>query len=366
MAVEVPSHVGEGLKSPFKMSVVISKGIDIITPERTLDIFSSLFRYIEAPGYRAGLLHYLALGYYPVGFINHYVHFDGVGYKLAAENIVAASQALEDSSKRIRAGYGLHQGTMESGDQGEELQTYTLKLEDAAGEKGLLYLPWTTPEHMKRYNYTEAQKERAKQQNEESAAKIKEAPSKRIALLTFPAGNMKSARDPLKGMGESDLTWITQMAVFIRDGVKIVWLPGVIQESFRISDPNTRNLTPEAAWSFARNLFARSSLPIRPSEAKLASLTMLPPYPVDRLALDLAQVTGRHNINVRNLRLLSSTMHAQKEITDRLLMGIINDELPGRFKGSYYEGYRSFGLGNYAETLYPIENRDTLELSARS
>lgn len=353
MAIEAPNKDRRGLKLP-KGSDLISAGIEIITPERTLAVFSSFFQYREAKGYRGAVRYYLERGYYPVGVLNHYVHFDGVAYAIASNNLVEASGEIEDASKRIKGCYGLHQGTMESGAQGEELQTYMLKLEQAAQEMGLRYLPWITPDHVKRYKLGEDEKKIAevKRINNESATKMELAPSERIALLTFPAGNMKAARGSDKGMVESDLTWITQMATFLRNGVKIVFLPGVITDSFRISDPDTRNLTPEAMWSFARNLLARSTLPLRPSEAKLATLTMLPPYSCDRLASDLAKVTGRNSLDARNLRLLASVMHANKELTDQLIMGTINDELPEERKGTYYKGYKSFGLGDYAASMY--------------
>ena len=154
-------------------------------------------------------------------------------------------------------------------------------------------------------------------------------------------------------MVQSDLTWISQMIMYSRSGVPVVFLPGVIKDSFRISDPNTRTLTLEAGLSALRNFLVRSvpGLADSPLEAKLASLTMLPPYPIDKLAMDLAQITGS-NVNTQNLRSIARAMFANKELADQLIMGIINDELLDYSKGNYYRGYRSFGLGNHAAALY--------------
>lgn len=353
MATEAP-QVERGLKLPFKKSDLIAKGIDVLTPERTLDVFSSFFQYEEEDGYTEGVLHYLGQGYWPVGVFNHFVHSDGIAYAIASKHLIGISNRLDDPSKHLQGCYGLHQGTMESGDQGEDLQTYTLKLEAAAQKMGLIYLPWITPKHVKQYNLNE---EEVNRQNDASGEKMKSAPSERVALLTFPAGNMEAARrnedGQRRGMVGSDLTWITQMALFLREGVKIVFLPGVITDSFRISDPDTRDLTREAAWSFLRNLLTRSrTLPLVGSlEAKLATVTMLRPYPVDRLAFDLATVRGS-SIDALNLGSLAHTMRANKELTDQLIMGIINDKLPDRLKGNHYKGYQSFGLGDYTSSMY--------------
>lgn len=357
MAIEIEEEkppVKRGLQLPFKSSDLIAGGIDFLTPERTLDTLLSLFQYKEAEGYAAGVRHYLTQGYWPVGVFNHFVHSDGLVQMIAAKSLVDNSRTLEDPSMHLEGCYGLHQGTMESGDQGEELKTWSLKLTEPAKEMGFIPLPTITPEHVKRYNLN---KEEVKIFNEASKAKMDKAPSDRIALFIFPAANMESARrddeGQLKGMLGSNLDWITNMILFLRNGVKPVFLPGVIKDSFRVSDPDTRNLTPEAAWSFLRNLAVRSVplLAESPLEAKLASLTMLPPYPIDGLAVDLAQVTGR-NVDVRNLRSVASAMFTNKELTDQLIMGIVNDELPDHLKGNHYRGYKSFGLGDYTASLY--------------
>lgn len=348
-----PSGKDIELKIP-KKSELLASVIDFVTPKKTLDTLLSLSHYKEAEGYAMGVRHYLAKGYWPVGVFVHFVHFDGVIEMRAANRLIEISKELDDPSKHLQGCYGLHQGTMESGDQGEELQILSVKLTGPAIEMGFVPLPYITDEHVKRYNLDP---KKVEELNQESTDKMNAAPSKRMALLTFPAGNMKSARrneaGELNGMVQSDLTWISQMAMYSRNGVPIVFLPGVIKDSFRISDPNTRTLTLEAGLSALRNFLVRSvpGLADSPLEAKLASLTMLPPYPIDKLAMDIAQITGS-NVNTRNLRSVARAMFVNKELADQLIMGIINDELPDYSKGHHYRGYRSFGLGNYVAALY--------------
>ncbi|OGE19305.1 hypothetical protein A3J19_04315 [Candidatus Daviesbacteria bacterium RIFCSPLOWO2_02_FULL_41_8] len=348
-----PAGKGLGLRVPNK-SELLAGVIDFVTPKKTLDTLLSLSHYEEAEGYAAGVRHYLSKGYWPVGVFVHFVHFDGVIEMKAANRLIEISRELDDPSKHLQGCYGLHQGTMESGDQGEELQILSVKLTGPAIDLGFVPLPYITEEHVKRYNLDP---EKVEELNQESTDKMNEAPKKRMALLTFPAGNMRSARrnktGELNGMVQSDLTWISQMIMYSRSGVPVVFLPGVIKDSFRISDPNTRTLTLEAGLSALRNFLVRSvpGLADSPLEAKLASLTMLPPYPIDKLAMDLAQITGS-NVNTQNLRSIARAMFANKELADQLIMGIINDELLDYSKGNYYRGYRSFGLGNHAAALY--------------
>lgn len=359
MAVETRPErpqVERGLRLPFKSSDFIARGIDFVTPERTLDTLLSLFQYKEARGYAEGVLHYLARGYWAVGVFHHFVHSDGVAIMKASRRLVDISRTLEDPSLHLQGCYGLHQGTMESGDQGEELKTWSIKLtEPAIKMMDFIPLPYITEGHVGRYGLDQ---KKVDEFNQVSTDKMSSAPSERIALFTFPAGNMESARrnemGQLKGMVMSDLTWISQMAAYLRGGVPIVFLLGVIKDSFRVSDPDTRNLTPEAGLASLRNFAVRSvpGLAGSPLEAKLASLTMLPPYPIDRLAVDLAKLTGKKYIDARNLGSLARAMFVNKEITDQLIMGIIKDELPGHLKGDYYQGYRSFGLGSHAAALY--------------
>lgn len=344
-----------GWRIPTK-SELIGNVIDLVTPERTLDTLLSLFQYKEAEGYASAVRHYLAQGYWPVGVFQHFVHSDGVAIMKASKRLVDISRTLNDPSLHLQGCYGLHQGTMESGDQGEALKIWSNKLTEPAIEMmEFKPLPYITKGHVDRYNLDP---KKVEEFNKESTDKMNAAPSERIALLTFPAGNMESARrnevGERKGMVKSDLTWISQMAAFSRDGVKILFVPGVIKDSFRVSDPDTRDLTPEAVWSSVRNFAVRSipGLAESPLEAKLASLTMLPPYPIDRLAADLTELTGRKNVDVRNLRSLARAMFVNQELTDQLIMGIINDELPADLKGNYYQGYRSFGLGSHAAALY--------------
>lgn len=333
----------------------IGKALDIITPRRTLRVLESLFHYEEEKGFDRHVLHYLERDYWLVGVLSHLVLADAFALGKLAKRLTTLSQAVEDPIKHLTGCYALHQGTMEDGSQGANVKTLTQRLEPAFNRQGMFYLATISREHTERYHLDSAE---VKKINAESTKKLESAPNERKALLLFPAGSMEAARldatGKRKGMQQSNLMWIYQMAAAtIYRKAKILFLPGVIVDSPRISGPDKRDLTSEAYGAFVRNLGA-DLLPFgmgRPLQAELARVTMRLPYSSDRLALDLAKLTDR-KIERGDLSTLAMVMNSNKELTDRLIMGIIYDKMPPELRGDYYEGYNSFGLGDYAEKLY--------------
>lgn len=352
MGATEPEVRAEGKKVPFYRDPRnIGRAIDFITPDRTLRVLQSLFRYQEEPGFEQDTIHYLKQGYWPVGYFSHFVLADGIALSIAANRLVSLSQRIEDSSKHLAACYALHQGTMEDGSQGENVQMFTLGLEQAIQRRGMVYLPTITQEHVKRYNLDP---KKVAEINADSTKKMESAPEENKGFLLLPGANMEAARldeeRKRNGMQQSNLKWIFHMANYTINGVKILFVPGVITDSFNISGPDKRDLTNEAYLALARNL-AADLLPLglgRPLQTKLASLTMLRPYPIDRLADDLRKLTGRV-IPKEDTRRLGLVMNSNKALTDQLIMGIIKDQMPDCLSGTYYQGYSSFGLGDYTE-----------------
>lgn len=353
MVTTGPEVKSEGKKVPFYRDPRnIGRAIDFITPDRTLKVLQSLFQYQEEPGFEQDTIHYLKQGYWPVGIFSHFVLADGIALTIAANRLTSLSQKVEDPSKYLTDCYALHQGTMEDGSQGANVQTFTLGLEQAIQRIGMIYLPTITREHVERYGLNP---EKVARINADSTEKMKTAPDENKGFLLLPAANMEAARlngeGKRKGMQQSNLNWIFQMANYTIKGVKILFVPGVITDSFNISDPDKRDFTDEAYQALARNL-AVDLLPLglgRPLQAKLASLTMLRPYPIDRLAHDLTKLTGRV-IPKEDMRKLGLVMNSNKALTDQLIMGIIRDQMPNHLSGTYYQGYSSFGLGDYTKT----------------
>lgn len=336
----------------YRKPEFLEKAIDIITPERTVETFQSLFKYQEEPQFARDVLNYLKKGYWPVGVFPHFVQADAFAFAKTAQRVTALSKTIADRSKHLRGCYALHQGTMDNGSQGRNMQIYTQKLERAMNRNSMVYLSYITAEHMKKYNLDQ---EEATAVNLDYDRKIKSAETDKMGLLTFPAGNMNGARrneqGQLNGMVQSDLGWVTQIAKLVTRGAKIVFIPGAIVDSFRISDPDTRDFTSEAVKHFFRNLCA-GILPFGAGsffQVRLASLRMLKPYSINRLGADLMQLTGNSSIDLSDLRTVGYAMNSNKILTDQLIMGIINDKMPDHLRGNYYKGYQSFGLGDHTD-----------------
>lgn len=355
MAAGIEAESKKGKVPFYRNPQLIGKAIDIITPDRTLGALQSFFHYEEEEGFDQHVLHYLKKDYWLVGVFSHLVLTDALALAKAANRLTTISQTLEDPEKHLTGCYAMHQGTMKDGSQGENVQTLTLKLEQAFKRKGMLYLPYISEEHVKRYNLD---RDAVTVVNADYKRKVNSAREDKKALFIFPAGNMQGARKneqgQFNGMVQSKLGWITEMAKYISRGAKILFVPGVIIDSFRISDPDKRDLTPEALKYFPRNL-AASLLPFRlgqPLEVKLATLIMRRPYAMDRLAFDLMALTDDACVNMGNLCTLGYAMNSHKELTDQLIMGIIRDRMPDYLGGNHYKGYKSFGLGDYANYLW--------------